>query len=59
MNIILDFVLDLTLPTPLFLGHKPTSVMIDTRSLKKFEKIKANKDRKTLKFDIYSTLPML
>ena len=33
--------------------------MIDTRDLEKLEKIKANKDSQTFKFDINKTLPML
>ena len=59
VNIILDFILDLTTTIPLFVGHKPTSSMIDTRTQKHFEKFKALKDKNTLKLDIYSTLPLL
>ena len=59
MNLLLDFVNDLTKLTPLFLGHKPTSVMIDTRSPEKFDRIKANKDSLTFNLNIYNTLPML
>ena len=59
VNIILDFVTDLTYLTPLFLGHKPTSVMIDSHSPEQFEKIKANKDSLTFSLNIYKTTPML
>ena len=33
--------------------------MIDTRNKKEFDKIKDNKDRKTLKVETYKTLPVL
>ena len=59
VNILVDFMLDMTTLTPLFFGHKPTTAMIDTRTPKQLENIKANKDKKTLKLDIYSTMPML
>ena len=59
VNILVDFILDLTTLTPLYSGHKPTTAMIDSRTPRQFENIKANKDRNTLKFDIYSTMPML
>ena len=59
VNILRDFVLELTTLTPLYPGHKPTPKMIDIRTKKHFENIKANKDKKTLKFDIYSTQPKL
>ena len=59
VNVLVDFVLNLTTLTPLFSGHKPTTAMIDCRTSRMFENIKANKDRNTLKFDIYSTMPML
>ena len=59
VNILLDFLNDLTIIHPLYLGQKPTTAMIDKRTAQKFAYIKANKDKKTLKFDIYSTLPML
>ena len=56
VNIILDFVHDMTSLTPLFLGHTPTSnLMIDPRSSLKFEKIKANKDSLTFNFSIHKT----
>ena len=32
VNILLDFLLNLTTLTPLFFGHKPTSAMIDSRT---------------------------
>ena len=54
VNIILDFMLDFTTLTPLFHGQKHCTAMIDTRTLKNFENIKANKDKNTFKFDIYS-----
>ena len=59
VNILLDFVTDLTSLTPLFLGHKPTSVMTDSRSPEQFDKIKANKDSLTFSLNIYKTTPML
>ena len=59
VNILLDFMLNMTTLTPLFSGHKPTTAMIDARAVQQFENIKANKDKSTLKLDIYSTLPML
>ena len=56
VNIILDFVHDMTSLTPLFLGHKPTSnLMIDPRSPLQFEKIKANKDSLTFNLNIHKT----
>ena len=58
-TILLNFMNDLTIIHPLYFGQKPTTAMIDKRTAKKFANIKANKDMKTLKFDIYSTLPML
>ena len=59
VNILLDFMLNMTTLTPLFSGHKPTTAMIDARTAQQFENIKTNKDKSTLKLDIYSTLPML
>ena len=38
MNIVLDFVLNLTTTTMLYLGHKPTNVMIESRTKKQFDK---------------------
>ena len=32
VNIVLDFLLNLTTLTTLYLGHKPTNVMIDSRT---------------------------
>ena len=59
MNIVLDFLLNLTTTTMLYLGHKPTNVMIESRTKEQFDKIKANKDNCTLKFDIFNTLPLV
>ena len=59
VNILVDFMLDMTTLTPLFFGHKPSTAMIDTRSPQQLENIKANKDKNTFKLDIYSTMPML
>ena len=50
---------ELTTLNPLFPGHKPTNVMIDSRSPEKFRRIKANIDSNTFKFDIFNTLPLL
>ena len=44
VNKSVDFIEDKCSLTPLFLGHKPISVMIDTRSKAYFEAILANKD---------------
>ena len=59
VNILLDFLLNLTTMTALYLGHKPTNVMIDSRTKPQFDKIKANKDNRTLKFHIFNTQPLL
>jgi hypothetical protein len=59
VNKTLDFVKDKFPITLLYPGHKPISVMIDIRDKKEFNKIKANKDVKTLKVEIYKTLPVL
>ena len=59
MNKTLDFVKDKFPITLLYPGHKPISVMIDIRNRKEFDKIKANKDVKTLKVETYKTLPVL
>ena len=32
VSILIDFLLDLTTLTPLYLGHKPTTAMIDSRT---------------------------
>ena len=48
VNILLEFVLDIASLTPLFSGQKPTTAMIDTRTPKKFENIRSNKDKNTL-----------
>ena len=55
VNLILDFVLDISILTPLYLGHKPTSVMIDTRSSSQFERIRANKDSLTFSLNVFKT----
>ena len=59
MNIVLDFLLNLSTLTALYSGHKPTNVMIDSRTKPQFDKIKANKDNQTLKFGIFNSLPLL
>ena len=56
VNLVLDFVHDMTSLIPLFLGHKPKSkLMIDPRSRLQFEKIKANKDSLTFNLNIHKT----
>ena len=55
----LDFVSDKTPLVSLFDGHKPSSVMVDSRDELLFEKIVANKDRSTLNFEIFETFPVL
>ena len=57
--ILQNFILELTSLNPLHVGHKTTDLMIDIRTKKHFGNIKANKDKNTLKFDIYSTKPMI
>ena len=59
VNKSLDFMIDKLKLLPLHPGHKPSSVMIDSRSKRLFDKIKANKDKSTLLVDIYETLPVL
>ena len=59
VNKSLDFIIDKFKLRPLYPGHKPLSVMIDSRSKWLFDKIKANKDKSTLLVDIYETLPVL
>ena len=53
VNIVLDFMLNLTTLTPLYIGHKPTGLMIDNRTKKQFENIKANKHQNTFKLDVF------
>ena len=36
VNILVDFILGLATLTPLFSGHKPTTAMIDSRTLQQF-----------------------
>ena len=48
VNIVKNFLLELTALTPLYDGHKPTGMMIDIRTKKHFDNIKANKDKNTL-----------
>ena len=59
VNIIIDFILNLTTYTELYPGHKPTNLMIDSRKKEQFDRIKANKDSLTLKLEIFRTQPML
>ena len=59
VNILQNFLLELTSLNPLYDGHKASKMMIDIRTKKHFENIKANKDKNTLKLDIYSTRPIL
>ena len=59
VNKSLQFVVDKSPLTPLFCGHKPMPVMIDSRSEKQFAKVKANKDKNTLMVKIFKTLPVL
>ena len=59
VNILLDFMLNLTTLTPLFSGQRHTTAMLDSRTPQQLENIKANKDKNTFKLDIYSTMPML
>ena len=55
VNIVLDFLQNLTTLTALYLGHKPINVMIDSRTKVQFDKIKANKGNRTLKFHIFNS----
>jgi hypothetical protein len=59
VNKSLDFVSDKTPLVCLFDGHKPSSVMVDTRDELLFDKIVANKDRSTLKIEVFETFPVL
>ena len=54
-----DFMQDKCPLIPLFIGHKPISVMIDSRTKKQLESILVNKDRVTLDFAIFKTFPVL
>ena len=53
-----DFLTDKTGLTYLFHGHKPTSVMVDSRSTQDIEDVKANKDRDSLKIDVFTDPPI-
>ena len=59
VNIVLDFVLNLVTLTDLYPGLKPMNLMIDSRTKEQFDKIKANKDSRTLKLDIFNTSPLI
>ena len=59
VNIVLDFVLNLVTLTDLYPGRKPMNLMIDSRTKEQFDKIKANKDSRTLKLDIFNTSPLI
>ena len=50
---------DMNPTTCLYPGHKPLSVMLDERDNASFEKVKANKDRPTLKVEIFKTFPVI
>ena len=54
-----EFFVGLTTPTTLVLGHKPTSVMIDSRSGEQLARIKDNRGVKALKVEIFNTFPFL
>ena len=59
VNKSIDFMVDKCTVTSLFSGHKPMSVMIDSRTKKQFAAIVANKDQLTLRFAIFKTHPVL
>ena len=59
VNKSVDFVRDKCPLIELYAGHKPFSVMVDSRGKKEFQKIVANKDRSTLTFEIFKTHPVL
>ena len=59
VNKSLDFIVDKTELTPLFIGHEPLCAMIDIRTQKMFATIVANKDHLTLSFAIFKTHPVL
>ena len=54
-----EFLIGKTAHTTLFPGHRPISVMIDSRSSKKFAKIKDNRDVSALTVEIFKTFPVL
>ena len=58
VNLTVDFLNDKTGLNYLFLGHKPTSVMIDARSEQNFAELIACKGAKTLKTDFFTNHPI-
>ena len=44
--------------TYLFPGHKPTSVMVDSRSKQDIADVRANKDKDSLKLEIFTDPPV-
>ena len=59
MNKSFEFLVGKTAHTTLFSGHKPSSVMIESRSRKQFAKIKNNRDVSALTVEIFKTFPVL
>ena len=59
VNKSLDFMVDKCQLIPLFPGHAPFCVMIDSRGKKQFKAIVANKDQLTLSLEIFKTHPVL
>ena len=59
VNKTLNFMMDKFELIPLFPGHNPFSIMIDSRSNEQFSSIVANKDQNTLTLVIYKTHPVL
>ena len=53
VNIMVNFLSSLTTIDPLIPGQIPSLLMIDNRTPEQFKSIKDNKDRKSLKFDIF------
>ena len=58
MNLTVEFLTDKTGLNYLFSGHKPTSVMVDSRSKQDIANVKANKDRDSLKTDFFTDPPV-
>ena len=58
MNLTVDYLTDKTDLTYLFPGHKPTSVMLDSRSKQDIADVIANKDKDSFKTDFFTETPV-
>ena len=59
MNKSFEYLVGKTAHTTLFEGHKPISVMIESRNRKQFAKIKKNRDVSALTVEIFKNFPAL